>query len=783
MSKPNHRIPTKQTPFSTTTNNNGASSSRHQRTTMTTSIRKAKRGQTVARKRHMNMQFGTKDINSNGDDVGGKMANNNPYSRDGQHVKEAIQLAQSIVRLCSTITLNNNVNETATVMQQQFQLATALDRLCVLLTPDDADINPSSQQLNISHDLNYFATSTTNGVGGISYDSSMAGMAANAILSQFITDGSGGNDNNLAVVLANSLGSILSTKQQQNTNVDSINSLQIKAVVVLNQLAATDPPPPQQHQQQLSSEANVSLSLGAPPKEIPTSWCHVIVNSTALSSLLQHLLPNAAAANNNSTTLANIALCEKCVFVIGNLLGDSFMARQSLLELGALSSLIACVGLGLERIKMLGQQQHQQQQQQQQQQGDSLAIILQLLRNSIWSLINFIRGGDTSSSSTTTSFMTELQRVDLAVLLSLPESIQSITNNVECISASFDVAIETCWLVVFLTNHHEAATFGIENWLSKEVLLGLVTRLCSGVDASMIRYKEIDDDLSTSLADESSSLLASDSRIAYKVSNSSLPCCRAFTNIAIYLDSFSMWGAGEAMSQAKQGVTSALLSDMTASCLVELISLGSIGGGSEASTIACSATSLASICLTNASHDFENYQSSAVWSLLPALVQGLIAPMSFFEFHREIVWAIWNMIQRNRLQHRLLMELIGTSAEEVATSLTGMLTALQSSDAVEPSLGIVDMLLRTLDDNHTRATTGKSLKILFEEVGLVDALWYVCDNDVDESDVAEKAAELIDDFYEEQEEDDEGVDEMMPSVNGQQFQFQAPTNTGQFNFS
>eukprot|EP00984_Skeletonema_dohrnii_P020465 scaffold9984_cov148-Skeletonema_dohrnii-CCMP3373.AAC.16 len=748
---------------------------------MTTSIRKAKRGQTVARKRHMHMQVGTNNINNASSDVGAKMVDN-PYSRDGQHVKEAIQLAQSIVRLCST-TLNNNVNETITVMQQQFQLATALDRLCVLLTPDDdADINPSSQQLNISHDLNYFATSTNNGVGGASYDSSMAGMAANSILSQFITDGSG-DDNNLAVMLANSLGRILSTQQQQNTNVDSINSLQLKAVVVLNQLAATDPPPPQQQQQQqLSSEANISLSLGAPsPKEIPTSWCHVIVNSTALSSLLQHLLPTATAAANNNNTHSNIALSEKCVFVIGNLLGDSFMARQALLELGALSSLIACAGLGLERIKMLGQQQ---QQEQQQQQVDSLAIVLQLLRNSIWSLINFIRGGDTSSSTTSAAtFMTELQRVDLAVLLSLPESIQSITNNVECISASFDVAIETCWLVVFLTNHNEAATFGIEQWLSKEVLLGLVTRLCSGVDASMIRYKEIDDDLSTSLADESSSLLASDSRIAYKVSNSSLPCCRALTNIAIYLDSFSMWGAGETMSQAKQGVTSALLSDMTANCLVELISLGSIGGGSEASTIACSATSLASICLTNASHDFENYQSSAVWSLLPALVQGLIAPMSFFEFHREIVWAIWNMIQHNRLQHRLLMELIGTSAEEVATSLTGMLTALQSSDAVEPSLGIVDMLLRTLDDNHTRATTGKSLRILFEEVGLVDALWYVCDNDVDESDVAEKAAELIDDFYEEQEEDEDGVDEMMPSVNGQQFQFQAPTNTGQFNFS
>jgi hypothetical protein len=46
---------------------------------------------------------------------------------------------------------------------------------------------------------------------------------------------------------------------------------------------------------------------------------------------------------------------------------------------------------------------------------------------------------------------------------------------------------------------------------------------------------------------------------------------------------------------------------------------------------------------------------------------------------------------------------------------------------------------------------------------------------VDESDIAEKAAELIDDFYEEQEEEDSNAEEMLvkPSVNGQ-YQFQAP---------
>ncbi|KAL7436031.1 hypothetical protein ACHAXM_005006, partial [Skeletonema potamos] len=596
---------------------------------------------------------------------------------------------------------------------------------------------------------------------------------------------------NLAVLLANSLGYIISStqpppqqqQQQQHTNIDN-NSLQIKAVIILNQLAATDPPPPrQEHQQQqiLLSAPNVlgsSLSAG---KEIPTSWCHVIVNSTALSSLLQQLHTSATTittttTNNTTTSITNnITLCEKCVFVIGNLLGDSFMARQTLLELGALSHLIACVKVGLETLKnslLVGKQQEVD--------VNATLALLQLLRNSIWSLINFIRGGDISSSSSSSCFMTEIQSVDLAVLLSLPESIKSVIN-VECIiGASFDVAIETCWFIVFLLANTNSNSFGMEYCISSDVVLGLVTRLSSGVDAAMVRFNK-----EQVVGGQASFTSVPNDRIVYSISNSCIPCCRALMNIAFYSDSFSQDDVEEAIVQVKQRVTSALLSGMTTSCLVKLISLGSIGGGTEASTIACSATSLAGICLVDASHDFGRYETSAeVWSLLPALVQGFICPLSTYDFRREVIWTIWNILQHNQLQHQLLMKILGTSPEEVTKSLTGMLTTLESSDAVEPSLGLVDMLLRTLDEHHMR-TTGKSLKILFEEVGLVDALWYVCDNDVDESDIAEKAAELIDDFYEEQEEDEEGADEMVtaPSVNGHQFQFHAPSNTGQFNFS
>jgi len=152
---------------------------------------------------------------SSGIGGGGKLADNdNPYSRDGNHVKEAIQLAQSIVRLCST-TFNTTATAAAAaadkstlmIMQQQQeqqQLATALYRLCILLTPDDSDINPSSQRLMNMNPRDYnIATANNGSITGKDffddaierklqvYDSSMAGMAANAILSQFITVGGG----------------------------------------------------------------------------------------------------------------------------------------------------------------------------------------------------------------------------------------------------------------------------------------------------------------------------------------------------------------------------------------------------------------------------------------------------------------------------------------------------------------------------------------------------------------------------------------------------------------
>jgi hypothetical protein len=866
-SKQNHRIPTKQTPFTSGGNGGGnndttirsSSHSQNQRTIMTKTIRKAKRGQVVARKRHLyNFASGgggtvgggvESTVGSgiggiaNSSSMGAEMSMDiNPYSRDAQNVQRAIQLSRNVVRLClQQWQEKNNNHQQHQQHQQQLQqheaeLATTLDQLCILLTPDDNDINPSSSGTTRQQQQQQQQQQ------GVSYDSSMAGMAANSILAQFedsVIDYSNNsnNSNNLAVLLASSLGYILSSSYNGHSNTNNDNIVQIKAAIVLNQLAATDPPPPPssalQYQIQLVESSSTTATATATTREIPTSWCHVIVNSKDLLLSLLRQLPSSPSSsascinlssNNNSS--GSIALAEKSISIIGNLLGDSYVAHSTLLQMNVVSKLIGCVqfGLGvLNHVTTTATTATANTTDMAASSGVMLQTIsiLQLVRNSVWSLINVIRGGNGGgeggeSSKTSSSLMKDIiQGINLEVLLSLPESIQSIlntntdsNNNVGSIRASFDVAIETCWLIVFLTNRNDDTSSTSITLFGFEIVSGLLKRLCTCTVAATKRFRQQSTSVCYSSFHQNTSY--DDDELSQSLSNGSIPCCRAFTNIAIYLDYCSTsididtaYEDAMAAREVKDNFNGILLSEMTTRCLVELISLGSIGGGNEASTIACSATVLAGIFLVdgsremNKNHHYQEEQQQqhsavaavVVKTLLPALIEGLISPLSTYDFKREVVWALWNMFQNNNhLQDdtRLLLlnEILNhrLEPERVAKSLTGMLTALESSDAVEPCLGLIDMILR---ERKLPDPTGRSIKVLFEEVGLVDALWYICDNDVDESDVAEKSAELIDDFYEEQEEDEAGedVNGMMtvPSVNDGQFQFQAPQpNSGQF---
>ncbi|KAL7535088.1 hypothetical protein ACHAXR_006256 [Thalassiosira sp. AJA248-18] len=753
---------------------------------MTTSLRKAKRCQTVAKKRHMKLPNSSTIMGSDAKTQQQQQQQENPYSKDSSYIKETIEVAASIVHaVCSQEGVSTLTS-----------LTSLLERMCILLTPEDNNIIDGSK---LSGSASASLSNRSPPVG-VSYDSSMAGVAANSLLSQFV-DGQKQQRqqqqqqpsprNNLAFLLAGSLASILLDTTNNNhaatsATTTATRTLQIKAAIALNQLAAMEPPPPLESsfdQEQFSPYGhpqNISIA------STPTSWCYVLVHSDALSALVQQL-PSSPNTTSSATFPSNdaIELCDKCVWSIGNLAGDSEMAREALKRMEALPRLISCISMGVSV-------------QQQQQRSSINQSAIELVRNSVWALTNLFREGgmpasefldihdSLASSSNQGRIMPRLASRDVAMLLSAPETFPpnaSISGNSMGTTKTTwnDVAIETCWLVSFLTRDPMAVDFlcGEEQNVKNNFISMLVSRLVQATDAAMQQPHTTNN------------------------TSSLIPCCRALRNMAIASEGRYVSSIFLAETHLLCGVptTSTNNDDRiirpVESSLAKLISFGTLGAGNEASTIASEAAATAGACLYNAGLPLPHPATYACRTLVPSLCLALVCSMSTFEFRREVVWALWNAVDfppelyrtqdvdmpdAKHVQKDLLAEIIRTSPTEIARALTTMLSTLDS-DALEASLHLIHSLLLQLD--RCQVLGGKKVKTLFEEAGLVDALWRVCDHDSEESDTAELAAGIIDDFYE-QEEEEETDETLEPTAFGGQFQFQLTQGNempeGGFNF-
>ena len=673
----------------------------------------------------------------------------NPYSNESQYVSETIEVAKSIVTICSqTAAPSDDVLTT---------LNSCLDRLYMLVSPDD-DADATTKSSGISKQGQ---------PDGASYDSSMAGIAANSMLSQFADTSQGQNKTtNLAVLLANTLAQILINS--------TTRALQMKAALALIQLAAKEPPPPlasafdQDQFSPYGHPQNMSPS-SAVVHDIPTSWCYVLVNSNALSALVQQLPSPTSSANNNAI---DIELCEKCAWAIANLAGDSIMAREALQNMGALSKLTACISLGTSAQPNLAQQGNYQ----------SMAGIL---RNALWALTNLLREGGMlllefvkellcSTANSESRSTARLTPRDIAILLSSRELFPYPPSN----STTWeDVLDETCWFVSFLTRDPVSVDIlcADEQSGNGNTVSMLVTRLV-----------------------EAKKALMGQQNAGMKCM---IPCCRALKNIAIasngkYVSSILLTLANG--NDIGNGQPVRLLEG----ALAELIGYGTLGAGSEASTIASEAASTAGALLYNAGFPLPHPATQSCRVLLPALCQALISDLTTFNFRREVVWALWNAVnlppdlnsleyEEGRcpdvaVQNMFLVEIICTNPTKIAWALESTLLT-QNSDTIEASLYLIRLLLQRLDTDNRLANaqfSGKKLSTVFEEAGLVDALWRICDNDSDESATAELAAEIIDEFYEEEEVDDDN-EMFQPATVGGHFQFQAAGMTlpeGGFNF-
>ncbi|KAL9190691.1 hypothetical protein ACHAXT_000397 [Thalassiosira profunda] len=646
------REPGKAAPFAAASEGRRQGGRSH-RAALTTSLRKAKRGEAIAKKRHMALP-----------DAAGGLQRENPYAKDGDHVKETVEAATSVVRACA-----------GGEGQSVSSLGGTLDRLCILLTPEGANNGGKSDSR---------------------YDSSRAAISANSLLTQFVDGEQGQEQSNLAFLLANALASILSTSNGDAT-------LQLKAAVALNQLAATEPPPPLA----ASFDQEHYSPHGHPPTSIassPTSWCFVIASSNALPALVQQL-----------GNPRDLALCEKCAFAIGNLAGDSERAREGLQQMEALPRLMQCLQLGMGQSAM------------------------DLVKTTLWALTNLLRGGGIQCQDVLAIGQPQmLQNGQQSPRLVASDVVALISSQDHCV-------IEACWFVSYLTQDPAAVDF-----LCAEgnVLSSLVSKL--------LHYFNN----------------ATGDRL--------IPCLRALKNMAI-------------ASDGRYAHLILELAETNDSILAELITRCTRGAGGVMSTIATETAALIGALLYDAGMPLPHLATKACQTLLPALRSVLICPLTTFEIRREIAWALRDALsvppelcesQRvdtdsvMAVQKELLTEFVGTSPDDVARALTDMLST-SNADAQEAALGLIDILLRQLDGRFC----GKSLPQFFEEAGAVDALWRVCDSARDESAAAELAANIIDDFYEN--DDDEADDAaLQPAVSGGQFQFGATASvpSGGFNF-
>ena len=853
---------------------------------MSNSIRKTKRFQTVARKRHMTLFLPrdgdatattttTTTLPSSEEDMTNMVAasaaasrRENPYSRDGQHVRETIALVTSIVRRTASSSWDYDD-----------ALSSQLERLCVLLSPHDENTVAVGDDFVVGDGGSRSATYC-------SYDSAMAGIAANSILSQFATTietaAAMGNspllqnqqqyhsqeqhhpqrevnsNNNLAFMFANSLSQILLPSNEDcgtttNNTIDDIihnnnhhyrQGIRIKAAIIVNQLAATEPPPPTTTMMESSlvnqEEYSPYGQYSPPPtmsSQIPPSWCYVLVHSLALRSIVHHIHPTSRQSFNTSLMqdIDGLQLCEKCVWAVGNLAGDSELARMALLkeedddeDMGIVPKLLGCLMLGLA---MTTEQRsttwHQLQSSQHVRAAEEFQTVIELLRNSIWALINLYRGEEIiapsdildlqqqpppppphtqqNSSGTIMSYQ-RLSPYDIGYLLSLSDESFATTSTATMMSGRGtkatwdDVANETCWLLSYLSRLEDDAKSVMEflciKWdaVGTTVVSMMVERLAYATDlVSGVLLRR-----SSNCGTNNNNIDSMTRQMEYLI-----PCCRTLTNVAMasdrqfcrYID--VILRAKTSITRSDNPVTDNGIRPFETS-VAKLISFGTQGAGNIVSNIASEATSLAGACLYDAGIEPNCEASRARMTLLPALCHAILSPLSTFDFQRELVWALWytvgfskeimeNVVESHvsMVRHGLVHEFIRIAPPDMgmARALTTILSGTDA-DATEAAVRLIDLLLRWYDGNSGNISMNdgrcRKMSIIFEEVGLVDALWRICDNDTDESEVAELAAKMLDDFYDQ---DEEEVEYEANGMSDGQFQFQVSQSIPDGGFS
>lgn len=412
---------------------------------------------------------------------------------------------------------------------------------------------------------------------------------------------------------------------------------------------------------------------------------------------------------------------EQTCWVIGNIAGDSQLCRDQLIAQNVIGAL-------LEALRRNGNNG--------------------IKRNIVWSLTNIARGTELAMPFVQSGFGVQ----DILTILLSEEDLER-----KPVSA-WDVRKELYWLLAFLTCREDEV---IEGLMNDQVLLTLSRHF---------------DQVTT---------ITLEKRDRGSIFKSAIPLIRIFGNLATAADGKYIPGIINADNHS------------IVHTLAKWLQVRSPCG--ETMTIATEVTWVAGALLCDNGYESHPSTTIACPVLVPPLCRVLLKGTFTLQWKREVLNAIWNalaappgsiseetIVKRDSLLSQIFRE------KGMVRALVGMLVCLDV-DAIRPAINMLDAMHRRMENYDENAHR------ILKEAECEHALEKVCDSatsnasyggatDWQQSEggmdyCAEMAANLIDDFYGE-ENDAVFEDCMAPtSGSGSSFEFGLQSSSRTFNFT
>ena len=507
---------------------------------------------------------------------------------------------------------------------------------------------------------------------------------------------------------------------------------------------------------------------------VQETWCDILVRSSAVQSMLEtivhltrqltHQFSQLTQQQQQMTSIhlseAAVSLCEQCCWAVGNLAGDSQRIRDRLHTVGAIRPLICALRLGLAiaaRDRTIDDRGNR---------NEETSKVVGLCRNAAWALSNLARGSYTSAlpflqldnDATNTANHNEslLTPTDMLQLIAVHQrsrcDVAASNKSRSGLSTWADVSIECSWLLTLLTSKEDAAVDFIFRGTSTDVGSNNFA-FCASLALGL--YKA---------SNSASSPEAATAELALRCA---VPCIRIAGNIAASCDGRYVPNLlGHYKVVEKLAVSLSIMID-----------LGARHGRDHAVLAAEACWAVGAMLVDAGRKNHPSTQSCEI--LVPALCNALTSASSRAELRREAASALCNAVAPPPTDADMMNQATEDSQEvrdatlKHITSFDGVIPTLCSlltcydADAVFASLSLVNDILRRITN------VDESIKTRFEECNIVDALETICDrasaaSSYGNSDTwqssgsaqeqsAEIAADLIDDFFDEDAMDDDDV--------------------------